>query len=241
MAYPFGIGSEPQAHAPVRKLLNRLLYPVGYRIERLSRFRFQLDLLLNSRPHFKFIQIGANDGVRFDMLYSIVTTHPCSGVVVEPLQDMYQRLQANYADYPAIVPIRKAIHASSAPLPLYRLVPSAVGRYAGWASGIASFDRQHLLSHGIAAEDIITEQVECLSLMTLVEQTGMLDADLLQIDTEGYDAAILAMIDFQKFRPRLIKYEHKNMLAAEHAATADNLRKNGYHSALEGTDTIAWL
>jgi hypothetical protein len=37
-----------------------------------------------------------------------------------------------------------------------------------------------------------------------------LDADFIQIDTEGFDIPILQMIDFKKFLPQLIKYEHKN-------------------------------
>src|SRR5262245_66439129 len=50
---------------PVRKLLNKLLAPTGYRIERISRFERELQSLVR-RPErrLKFVQIGANDGMR---------------------------------------------------------------------------------------------------------------------------------------------------------------------------------
>lgn len=225
----------------MRKLLNQLLSAAGYRIERISRFQRELDALSHSPSHrFKFVQIGANDGVRFDGLYGYVTNHPCSGIVVEPLPDMFERLRTNYADYPLIVPVNKAVHATARSLSLFRVVPSAMHRYEGWASGIASFDSNHLLGLGIAPADIVAQPVDCLPLMELLEQTQMLDADLLQTDTEGYDSAVLDMIDFARFKPRLIKFEHKSMSAAERKAHAERLRQYGYRTVAEGTDTIAW-
>jgi FkbM family methyltransferase len=213
---------------------------VGYRIERVSRFRRELDSLLEGAPPLKFVQIGANDGVRFDSLYSIVTARRCSGIVVEPLPDLYQRLQANYADYPGIVPVNVAIHERECSLPLYRVRPASIGRYEGWATGIASFDREHLIRHGIQSEDVIAQDVACVPLMTLLAQTGMLDANLLQIDTEGYDAEIIKMIEFAAFRPRLIKYEHKNMTDTARGEITGLLLMNGYLTTTEATDTIAW-
>ncbi len=63
----------------------------------------------------------------------------------------------------------------------------------------------------------------------------MLDADLLQIDTEGYDATILRMIDFSRCRPRLIKFEHKSLSAGERAGCdRSRLRAHGYRIAIEG-------
>lgn len=225
----------------MRKLLNKLLAPTGYRIERISRFERELQSLTR-RPErrLKFVQIGANDGMRFDGLYGFVTRHPCSGIVVEPLPDVFERLRANYADYPLIVPVNKAIHETAGVLPLFRVAQGALARYAGWAGGIASFDRSHLLRHGIAPADIVEQPVACTPLMQLLQETATLDADLLQIDAEGYDSAILRMTDFESFRPHLIKYEHKAMTAAERAEHGARLARHGYRSVAEGADTVVW-
>jgi FkbM family methyltransferase len=225
----------------VRKLLNKLLAPTGYRIERISRFDRELQSLMR-RPErrLKFVQIGANDGMRFDDLYRFVTRHPCSGIVVEPLPDLFERLRANYADYPLIVPVNKAIHETSGVQPLFRVAPEALSGYSSWATGIASFDRSHLLRHGIAPADIREQPVACMPLMQLLQETATLDADLLQIDAEGYDSAILRMTDFTRFRPHLIKYEHKAMTVAERSAHEARLARHGYRSVVEGADTVVW-
>ena len=224
----------------MRKLLNKWLRPAGYRIERVPRFQRELEALARQPQGFKFVQIGAHDGVRYDDLYRFVTNQLCSGIVVEPLPDAFERLRANYADYPRILAINKAIHESAPVLSLYRVSPSALARYAGWASGIASFDRDHLLHHGIAPGDVSAVSVSCTPLMKLLEETSMLDADLLQIDTEGYDAAILRMIDHARFRPLLIKYEHKSLSASERTEAQAGLESRGYRIAREGPDTTAW-
>jgi FkbM family methyltransferase len=224
----------------VRKLLNKLLRPTGYRIERVSLFKQGLETLAKQPQGFKFVQIGAHDGVRYDDLYAFVTNCQCSGIVVEPLPDAFERLRGNYADYPRILPINKAIHESASVLSLYRVNPAALSRYAGWAPGIASFDFEHLLRLGIAREDVSSVTVQCTPLMPLLEQTSMLDADLMQIDTEGYDVVILRMLDYSRCRPRLIKYEHKSFSPAESAATHATLRAQGYRVAVEGHDTVAW-
>jgi len=225
----------------LRKLLNKLLASTGYRIERISRFALELQYLAQ-RPQrrLRFVQIGANDGMRFDDLFGFVTQHPCSGIVVEPLPDIFERLRANYADYPLIVPVNKAIHETASELPMFRVAPAALARYSGWAGGIASFDRAHLLGHGIAPADIVEQPVACLPLMQLLQDTATLDADLLQIDTEGYDSAVLRMIDFARFRPHLIKYEHKAMTKSERSAHETRLARHGYRSVTEGADTVVW-
>jgi FkbM family methyltransferase len=225
----------------LRKLLNRLLRPAGYRIERLSRFRTELDRLLKRGTWLKSVQIGANDGVRFDDLYRTVTNGPFRGIVVEPLPDVFERLQANYAGHPQIVPINVAIHAHERALALYRVNPQALPRYSGWADGIASFDREHLIRHGIAASDIVAVEVQCEPLMALLRRTDMLDAHLLQIDTEGYDAAVVAMIDFDVVRPQLIKFEHKNVDPRVYGDTLRLMRTNGYRCYREGSDTVCVL
>lgn len=225
----------------MRKVLNRLLAPTGYRIERVSRFQRELQALVRPpQRRLKFVQIGANDGTRFDGLHGFVTQHPSSGIVVEPLPDVFERLRANYADHPLIVPINKAVHDSAGMLPLFRVAPQALAHYPGWAGGIASFDQAHLLRHGIASNDIVPQQVACTPLMTLLQETATLDADLLQIDAEGYDSAILHMADFARFRPHLIKYEHKAMTAAERSAHIARLAQHGYRCVAEGPDTVAW-
>ena len=223
----------------MRKYLNKLLDPVGYRIERVSRFRREPDVLLQKTAgRFKFVQIGANDGVRFDSLYSFVTNHSCSGIVVEPLPDVFERLRTNYADYPQIIPVNKAIHETARILTLFRLAPAALSRYPGWASGIASFDREHLIRHGVSLQDMVAEEVLCTPLMELLEEKGRGRSPPgryggLRLGDSGHDR-------FRAFRPRVIKYEQKSMTAAERAERPTDWPEHGYSCVAEGPDTTGW-
>jgi FkbM family methyltransferase len=225
----------------MRKALNRVLAPLGYRLERISPFKRQLQSLLSNKEHLKFVQIGANDGIRFDGLYEFVTQHGCAGIVVEPLPDLWERLRFNYSDYPRIKPIQAAVHETAAVMPIYRVSPQGLTSLPDWSRGLASFSREHLLTHGVPPELIVCEHVPCVPLMKLLSDNDCMDADFIQIDTEGFDIEILKMIDFQRFHPPLIKYEHKNASPAERTFAGKLLRSHGYTLAKDRGDTVAWL
>jgi FkbM family methyltransferase len=225
----------------MRKLLNKVLSPLGYEIQRLDRFAIELTRLLQAPSGVRFVQVGANDGVRFDNLYSIVTAHRCAGLVIEPLPDAFARLKANYANFPQIIPANVAVHATARSLPLYRVDRVESEALPRWADGIASFDKHHLLAHGIAERHIQAEIVNCAPLMELVAGHQFLDANVLQVDVEGYDAEVMRMIDFTRFKPQLMKYEHKNLSRADCDAIIVLLRKQGYKIARGSEDTVAWL
>jgi len=224
----------------MRKALNRLLYRWGYRLERLSPFTMKLEQLSKHKGPLKFIQIGANDGIRFDGLYEFVTSHRCVGIVVEPLPDLWEKLRSNYSDYPDIVPIKKAIHGSARLTQIYRVSPGDMGSLPDWTRGIASFNKEHLLLHGVPAERIVSEDVECIPLMQLLAETNCLDADFIQIDAEGFDIAIMRMMDFARFKPELIKYEHKNAPLEDQHEIEAALRRQGYKVRRHRGDTVAW-
>jgi FkbM family methyltransferase len=224
----------------MRKLLNKLMSPFGYEVQRIDRFARQLQQRASSPHGVRFVQVGANDGVLFDTLYPIVTAHRCSGLVIEPLPDFFARLQANYAHHPQIKPINKAVHATSASMHLYRVSADGLRDLPNWTAGIASFEKQHLLKHGVPEHFIVEEAVACASLMTLLTAEAFLDADVLQIDVEGYDAEVIDMIDFSRFKPQLIKYEHKNLTANDQKKTLSVLKRHGYCVDQEIEDTVAW-
>jgi len=224
----------------VRKPLNKLLENWGYRIEKISRFSVLLERLYRKTPNFKFVQVGANDGVSFDDLYEFVTTHYCAGLVIEPLPDVFEVLRLNYLHYPRIVPVNMAVHADQTTATLYRVAADKIAALEKpWAAGIASFSPKHALELGIPPELITEESVACAPLMEVLTRHGALDAQMLQIDTEGYDAEVIKMIDFSRFRPALLKYEKRSLTASQQAATQDLLMRAGYRIIQDGSDTVA--
>jgi hypothetical protein len=57
---------------------------------------------LRKNANLFFLQIGANDGVFCDPLHDLVLRHNLSGLLVEPLRNLFERLRANYAGQPGI-------------------------------------------------------------------------------------------------------------------------------------------
>jgi hypothetical protein len=102
------------------------------------------ELLRNSSP--TFLQIGAFDGVGDDDLRDLVRTHGLRGVLIEPQPAAFAKLEETYADQPQVVLLQAAIAEHEGIRDLYVRKSRT--------SMAASFDREHLLRHNIAASDI---------------------------------------------------------------------------------------
>ena len=226
----------------LNKVLKQFLEDRGFRIVRISRFGPALDRLYQKTSNFKFVQIGANDGVSFDSLYPFVTSHPCSGIVIEPLPDVFEKLYQNYRAHPQIIPLNVAIHRDKSEATLYRIDPDKIAQLGTpWVAGMASFSINHLQNPGITPELILEQKVRCVPLMDAIESHGMMGAQLLQIDTEGYDAEIIKMIDFSRFRPGFIKYEWVHISDKALKETKGLLRRQGYRIMKDKYDILAIL
>jgi FkbM family methyltransferase len=196
---------------------------------------------LLTNEDFFFVQIGANDGIRADDSHAFITEHKLKGIVVEPLRDLFQSLTESYASHPQITKINKAIHSSASEMPLYRIKSDA--NVPDWCHGIASFNKTHLLNFAKKVpkieQYIIEEKVECIPLNTLFEQSNVKQISFLQIDTEGYDFEIIKMIDFKKFKPKIIRYECCNLSENDHQKCIELLADQGYAFFAERNDMIA--
>lgn len=62
----------------------------------------------------------------------------------------------------------------------------------------------------------------------LSDLRAFLGAELLIVDTEGFDAQLLLSLSFTAFKPRLIVFEHVHLSTAELTRAARHLRAHGY-------------
>lgn len=248
-----------------RVFVNNLLARKGYRIRKglpeILRRGAELELesnlliereILRQADRFRFVQIGANDGVsRRDDLLPYVETFGIKGVLVEPQADVFQRLEANYSRFPTVRLVNKAIHPDLESFTLFKLDTKRMEERSqglpAWAltNGVASFDRQHVLRHarkaGLDASYIVEERVGCVSLQRLFRECSLEGISLLKVDTEGYDAEILGGLDLDWIAPTLIRFEHRHMARGTRAALVGRLADRGYRFLCEGADTTAYL
>ena len=84
-----------------------------------------------------------------------------------------------------------------------------------WASGIGSFNKNHLLNHRtkrflIEEDDIDKIPIKTIKFEDLIEKYSITEIDKILIDIEGYEYEILRDMDLKKVRINSILFEYKH-------------------------------
>jgi FkbM family methyltransferase len=199
-----------------------------------------------AHPRAFFVEIGSNDGLQHDHLRPFILDREWRGLMVEPVPYIFARLERNYAGIDRVTLVNAAIAAGAdGELPFFHLrdaPPEERAALPDWYDGIGSFSRDAVLSHAPhmpdIAERIVEARVPAYTFDSLLERHGAPDPDLVVIDTEGYDAEIIASIDFDRHRPELLLYEHYHLDEPTRASTRASMSADGYQTVEEGFDTI---
>lgn len=201
--------------------------------------QYILERNFSENANFSFVQVGANDGVSFDFLYSFVIKRKPQGVVIEPVFDYFKELENNYKDFPEIIKVNKAVHPFEKEILMNKISPDAIDKYPEWVKGIASIDSKHHLKTGIDSGDIIQEIVKASTLMDVIKTNlDVIQLDYFQIDTEGFDYEVIKMVDFDCIKPRIIKYESVNLTSEDKDKLKFLLKGQGYYLFEEFGDTV---
>ena len=194
------------------------------------------------RP-LRFVQIGSNDGVLHDPIHQVVRACGWTGVLVEPLSDLFGQLVANYDGVPGLAFENVALGRQDGTTTMYRVEPRPGDPY--WVGLLASFDRDVILSKADVLTDVaarlIEVGVETVTLETLVRRNGLETIDLLHVDAEGYDYAVLEQIDFSApWAPAFIIYEKEHFGTATRRAARRLLADAGYTCVDIWPDELAY-
>ena len=196
-------------------------------------------------PEAFFLQIGANDGFTGDPLYPLITRRDSRwrGVLVEPVAHLFAQLSQRHKQNPALQLEQAAIGERDGTMMIHRLTTRPGDSL--WLDQIPSLDRavveQNAAQFGKNAEQLVEEEVQSLTVASLLQRHGIAQLDLLVIDAEGWDWRILRQFDFTHLRPKLILYEHQHLRLEECKAAHEFLARFGYDwvETKEG-DTLAW-
>jgi FkbM family methyltransferase len=214
-----------------------------------SALKVDLDILgpwltaIKGNVPVQFLQIGAFDGITNDPMHDLVERFGWRGILVEPQPGPFERLRHTYAGYGNLELVNAAVSTQPGTMTLWRVAdwqPSD----PEWVEQSASFDRDHLIRHTHWRQDLIDRivglPVETVTLRDLFARSPA-PVDVLQIDAEGYDARIVAMLDGIEHRPTIVRFEHRNLLPADHAEAVARLAGHGYRIGVNEDDTIAVL
>jgi FkbM family methyltransferase len=198
--------------------------------------------LTERQPGVFFVQIGAMDGVRFDPLFPLVTRHGWRGLLVEPLPDLFAELQRTYRDRDGLAFENAAIADSDGERVMFRIPPGRIEENGlpDWAAGLGSlYADRNALAWPQLAPHVIQQPVRCLTLPALLAKHRVERIDVLQIDTEGADFAVLMQLDWRRFRPAIIQLEICNLAADEKTRCRALLTGHGYRIAEGNNDMLA--
>ncbi|MFM8365260.1 MAG: FkbM family methyltransferase [Verrucomicrobiota bacterium] len=174
-------------------------------------------------PHTRngvFVDIGAHDGVSFSNSLFFERELGWSGICVEPIPAVFQKLQKNR---------RCACIQACVDEKPGRVRFTRVTGYGEMLSGISSkYDPKHreriertIANEGGCVEEI---EVEAVSPADLLRSHSIHRVDLLNIDTEGNESAILHCWPFDLAKPRVILVENNY----KDTRNRDFLAKHGY-------------
>lgn len=234
--------------ARAKELVRVSARKVGYDIvQHIEQPQHPFDLLglavaqrVQSKGRLRFVQIGANDGMMDDPLRELVLRYGLTGVLVEPLPDLFERLRRNYASQAGLVFEQAAIGESIGEATIYRVRAGA--DVPAWLHGIASFNPDHITRFEIGkhAKDVVEPvNVPVITLPALLAKHEIEDFDLLQIDTEGMDCRIVEWALAANLRPSIIHYEFCHAPPRERARCKTLLINAGYRFVDAGTNTLA--
>lgn len=210
----------------------RALYRVIYEYARLE-------------PRASFVQIGAHDGTQLDPLRAEILSRRWRGVMVEPVDYVFRRLQRHYGRNPRITLENVAIADVEGTLDFHHLPEAAPGEAPWkWYDALGSFDREVLLSHRHLIPDIderiVTTPVRCYTFDGLCRRHGLQKVDVVQVDAEGYDDTIVKLIDLERYEPKLLMYEVLHLSEDRRRALELHLRSSGYVGLIDPMDAL-WV
>lgn len=192
-----------------------------------------------------FVQIGAMDGVSFDVIHPFIRHFKWPGLLVEPMPEQFAALKENYLGHPGAEFANVAITTYDGTITMRYLDPSYVadGRLPREVLGMSTISTKpdHFLA-GDVREDYKphlaaatrTIEVPCTTLQNLLDKHNVKKIDLFVCDTEGADWLILQQLDLTRYQPQVIYFEYVVLTPDEMEACVTHFQNAGYTVKIEG-------
>ncbi len=187
-----------------------------------------------------FIQIGAMDGVSHDDLYINVMNNEWTGLLVEPLPDMFEKLIENYQLSPGFLKFEcSAVSTTSGITTIYRIPPEKIGKEVpDWADGCTTLHPENHIEE--LRPHMVEQTIRTLTFKELINKHSITSTDFIQIDTEGSDYEIFLQILELEFLPSLFKIEIAHITYTKVPWMLWMLENRGYKTFIDNYDLVAY-
>ena len=163
---------------------------------------------------FGLVIIGAHFGVWLND--DLTRFNKENILLVEPVPYNYKQLKKRFINLSNIHICTNAIFSAHKISKFYYVNENSISKLGKhWASGIGSFNKNHILDHRtkrfkIEEKDIDEIEIEFITFDNLIEKYLIESIDKLQIDVEGAEYEILNSIDYKKININSIQFESKH-------------------------------
>ncbi|WP_326826031.1 FkbM family methyltransferase [Streptosporangium sp. NBC_01756] len=148
-----------------------------------------------------FVDVGAGEPVRGSLTKNLVDRLGWRGVNIEPLPERFDQLQR---ERPRDVNLRVAVDASPGTATFHRVLPE--GQPPDML-GLSTLDMAIAGEHERRGADVEVFEVTVMTLESILTVHAAPGFDLLKVDVEGREAAVLASADLAFWRPRAVVAE----------------------------------
>ena len=215
-----------------------------------------LDKISKERDGIIVVQVGANDGITHDPIHKFIRRDHWSGLLIEPQPFVFNEfLEPLHQRTPDIRTVNAAIGDSDGSAEIH-MIGFSDDR---GATGLARFRREslhHLIASGglerrLRKEGITlpsnqdewikSEHIKDRSFKSLFDEHDIGGADILMIDTEGFDFEILKLFPWHTFKPKLVAYECFHLTEEDLEASKNLLKAHDYQCHRDGPNIVGWL
>lgn len=179
-----------------------------------------------------FLDVGAFDGIGFSNT-RLLFEQGWRGICVEPVQKNYDKLERLYQNTDVIT-----VRAAAADYEGEMVLNVATIPWAkDWGSDVSSPSDDALERW----PDYIweKERVPAMTVNAILERNSVTHVDVVSIDVEGHEMAVLRGFDLQKYRPRLLVVEYST--PTERGALIHYLKQQGYFSWVDNGQDVFFV
>ena len=220
--------------------MNNSLQTINHEMTNLILHRKILELFPDGK-NCTILQIGANDGYSYDPLYKLITESHCEAFLLEPIDYLFQSLQALHCGNQRVRCINAAISDCDGKKQMNIVKPEVAQK---WQHGIGSFIQNFHTISGTNTCHMTQKEVITFTFTSLIKHLNLSKIDVLVTDCEGYDLQLIRMFPFETHPPKIIQIEFDSRLVYkphECGEMIEILTSHGYHHfRTNQDDLIAW-
>ena len=163
---------------------------------------------------FGLVVLGAHIGIHIKDEISKIKD--CSILLVEPVPHNINAINDNLKEFKNIYVEQVAVASVRETKDFFFVKATSINKLKKhWASGIGSFNKNHLLNHRtkrflIEEDDIDKIPIETVKFEDLIEKYSITEIDKILIDIEGHEYEILKDMDLKKVPINSILFEYKH-------------------------------